>query len=323
MNRWPRARSTARILFSALVAALLVSPVAVAQGSPVDGGAWSALGSNGAGDGAPQRVHALAVSGSDLYVGGYFDNAAGIPEADYVARWNGSAWSALGSNGSGTGRSTDCGPRPRGLRQRPLRRRRASPTPRASPRPTTSPGGTAAPGPPWARTAPATGRSNDPVYALAVSGSDLYVGRQFPNAAGIAEADYVARWDGSAWSALGSDGSGDGALDGAGLRPRGLRHATSTWAVGSPTPRASPRPTTSPGGTAAPGPPWARTAPATGRSTDAVAPSRSPAATSTWAGSSTTPRASPRPTTSPGGTAAPGRPWARTAPATGRSTAAV
>ena len=68
-----------------------------------------------------------------------------------------------------------------------------------------------------------------------------------------------------------------------------------------------------------PGPPWARTAPATGRSPTPSSPSRSPAPTSTWAVTSRTPRASRRPTRSPGGTAARGPPWARTAPATGRS----
>jgi hypothetical protein len=119
-------------------------------------GPWSAVGSGGA---INNLVAAVAVSGSNLYVGGVFTNAAGIEAADYVARWNGNAWSALGSNGSGDG----------------------------------------ALGFGW-------------VDALAVSGSDLYVGGGFTNAAGIETADYVARWSGGAWSALGSNGSGDGAL---------------------------------------------------------------------------------------------------------------
>ncbi|MGH7869616.1 MAG: hypothetical protein ACREP9_18810, partial [Candidatus Dormibacteraceae bacterium] len=41
------------------------------------------------------------------------------------------------------------------------------------------------------------------VYALAVSGSDLYVGGIFTTAGGIA-ATNIAKWDGSSWSALGS-----------------------------------------------------------------------------------------------------------------------
>ena len=49
----------------------------------------SALGSNGAGDGAIYNgsVRALVASGTNVYVGGEFFNAAGIHAADYVARW--------------------------------------------------------------------------------------------------------------------------------------------------------------------------------------------------------------------------------------------
>src|ERR1019366_5230072 len=41
-------------------------------------------------------VSALAVSGSTLYAGGDFSTAGGNPAA-YIAKWNGSSWSALGS----------------------------------------------------------------------------------------------------------------------------------------------------------------------------------------------------------------------------------
>jgi len=46
------------------------------------------------------------------------------------------------------------------------------------------------------------------VFALAVSGSDLYVGRRFTTA-GNAAANYIAKWNGSRWSTLGSGLSGD------------------------------------------------------------------------------------------------------------------
>jgi hypothetical protein len=36
------------------------------------------------------------VSGSDVYVGGVFTDAGGNPNADRIARWDGSAWQALG-----------------------------------------------------------------------------------------------------------------------------------------------------------------------------------------------------------------------------------
>jgi len=42
-------------------------------------------------------VDALALDGSgNLYAGGWFPTAGGVP-ANYIARWDGSAWSALGS----------------------------------------------------------------------------------------------------------------------------------------------------------------------------------------------------------------------------------
>jgi trimeric autotransporter adhesin len=125
------------------------------------GDPWSSIGSNGAGNGALNGgVLAVAVSGADLYVGGLFTNVAGIAEADYVAHWNGVAWSAMGSRGAGLGALTG------------------------------------------------------PASAVAVVGSFVYVGGLFINVANIATADHLARWDGIAWSALGSNGSGDGALNG-------------------------------------------------------------------------------------------------------------
>jgi hypothetical protein len=126
-------------------------------------GSWSALGDDGTGDGALNyAVYAVVVSGGDVYVGGGFTDAAGMATADYVAKWDGSAWSALGDNGVG---ATD-------------------------------------------------GALDGVVSGLAISGTDLFVSGSFGNAGGIATADYVAKWDGTDWSALGDDGAGDGALDG-------------------------------------------------------------------------------------------------------------
>lgn len=46
--------------------------------------------------GANGFVGALAVSGTDVYVGGYFVGIAGV-QANNIAKWNGSSWSTLGS----------------------------------------------------------------------------------------------------------------------------------------------------------------------------------------------------------------------------------
>ena len=71
-------------------------------------GNWSALGSNLAGtDGALSHpimaeVDVIAVSGTDVYVGGCFVDAGGDPTADYIAKWDGTDWSGLGNDGLAT-----------------------------------------------------------------------------------------------------------------------------------------------------------------------------------------------------------------------------
>jgi hypothetical protein len=47
-------------------------------------------------------VRGLTAVGTDVYVGTDANNVAGIPQADHVVRWDGSAWSAVGA-GSGGG----------------------------------------------------------------------------------------------------------------------------------------------------------------------------------------------------------------------------
>lgn len=100
-----------------------------------DGSEWHSLGSGvESNEGLSFDVTSLAVIGSDLFVGGEFQRAGGLP-ANGIARWDGSDWHVL-----------DAGA------QRNVR-------------------------------------------SLAVSGTDLYVGRL----------RVVSRWDGSAWHMLGPD----------------------------------------------------------------------------------------------------------------------
>jgi hypothetical protein len=67
-------------------------------------GKWQALGSGaGPGGGAvTDRVRTVTARGTDVYIGGDFADVAGISQADKIAKWNGSAWSALGANAAGT-----------------------------------------------------------------------------------------------------------------------------------------------------------------------------------------------------------------------------
>ena len=47
------------------------------------------------------------------------------------------------------------------------------------------------------------------------SGTDVYVVGCFKNWAGVAAADYIAKWDGTTWSSLGDNGAGNGAINAA------------------------------------------------------------------------------------------------------------
>jgi hypothetical protein len=47
-------------------------------------------------------VRSLAAHGLNVYVGTDAINIDSIPQADHIAKWNGSAWSAMGSNTAGT-----------------------------------------------------------------------------------------------------------------------------------------------------------------------------------------------------------------------------
>jgi hypothetical protein len=113
-----------------------------------DGSTWSTLGSGIGGDNP--YVYTLAVYDNKLIAGGYFTTAGGV-SANYIASWDGSFWSALGSGMNGYGY----------------------------------------------------------VYALTVYDNKLIAGGEFTTAGGVS-ANYIASWDGSSWSALGS-GMGGGA----------------------------------------------------------------------------------------------------------------
>jgi hypothetical protein len=164
-----------------------------------DGTNWMALGS-GIQNGV---VLALAVSGSDLYAGGRFWTAGGSA-ANSIAKWDGSSWSALGSGLSSPGEFIY------------VSALAVSGNDLYAGGTFTVAGGNAAShiakwnGSSWS--ALGSGIGNVPgefpwLYALAVSGSDLYVGGVFATAGG-SPANTLAKWNGSSWSAVGSGLSG-------------------------------------------------------------------------------------------------------------------
>src|SRR5207247_2333982 len=118
----------------------------------------------------------------------------GVSDTDYVAKWNGSTWSALGQGVDNTVRALalDSGGNLYAGGD------------------FTTAGGISANhvakwnGSTWSKLG--TGMNNgtdNSVYALALdSGGNLYAGGDFTTAGGIS-ANYVAKWNGSTWSALG------------------------------------------------------------------------------------------------------------------------
>jgi hypothetical protein len=149
-------------------------------------------------------VNALAVfddgSGPALYVGGSFSSAGGVP-ATGIARWNGSAWSALGSGVGGSVFALAVHDDGGGLALY------------AGGFFFTDGGGPANfiarwDGASWSPLGPGTDHL---VSTLAVfddgGGSALYAGGFFVTAGGK-PAKKIARWDGSSWSPLGNGMSG-------------------------------------------------------------------------------------------------------------------
>jgi hypothetical protein len=166
-----------------------------------NGSNWSALGSGMGGINFP-IVSALAVSGGMLYAGGNFATADGTA-ATNIAQWNGSSWSALGS---GIG---DIYPSVYALAV-------SGGTLYAGGNFKTAGGNPASNiaqwnGSSWSALGSGLGDTvvSPCVQALAVSGGALYAGGSFRTAGGV-PANYIAQWNGSSWSALGSGMGGSG-----------------------------------------------------------------------------------------------------------------
>ncbi len=158
-----------------------------------NGTAWSTLGTS-PNDGVSSTVDALIASGSNLFVGGAFTTAGSGTTVNRIAKWDGSSWSALGTGMNGNvyalatmgsdlfagGTFTTAG----GTDIRHIARWTGSA---------------------WAAlgTSPNDGVSST-VYALAASSPFLYVGGSFFTAGNAIPVNYVARWNGSSWAALGN-----------------------------------------------------------------------------------------------------------------------
>lgn len=161
-----------------------------------DGTDWQPIPGGLTNPGISGRITVLAVHGSDLYAGGYFTTIDGVT-VNHIARWDGQNWSALGAGVSGDSRVhieaiafrgnevyvggtfTHAG----GIPANNIARwDGTSWFPLGS--------GTSMP----------AGAAPD-VQSLAFYGNDLYAGGSFTHAGGVA-VHHIARWNGTAWSAL-------------------------------------------------------------------------------------------------------------------------
>lgn len=135
-----------------------------------------------------QGADAVLSDGVNLYAGGYFFEAWGIP-AKHIAKWDGAAWSAMGEgldapvkalawDGANLyaagGDPVDSGRHPNYVMKWDGRR--------------------------WTRVGTAM---KGVVYALAWDGSSLYAGGSFYEIE-RSDAKYIARWDGRTWRPLGT-----------------------------------------------------------------------------------------------------------------------
>ncbi|MEW6158168.1 MAG: hypothetical protein AB1813_12090 [Verrucomicrobiota bacterium] len=166
--------------------------IAVNRLAKWNGSTWSALGS-----GVNGTVRALAVSGSDLYVGGSFTTAGGLT-VNRIAKWDGTRWLALGSGMEGQftigfpvvnaltflggelwagGRFTMAG----GVPVHQIAKWNGNT---------------------WSDGSQGLGDFGNIVYSLVVSGGALYAGGGFFSGQSFLSG-CVARWDGSSWSAVG------------------------------------------------------------------------------------------------------------------------
>ncbi len=141
-------------------------------------------------------VYAIAVSGSNVYVGGSFTTVGGI-SANNIARWDGNQWYTLGGG-------------PQNGVSGPVLAITVAGSDLYVGGAFGMAGGAPANniarwnGSTWFPLANGANiGTNNSVATVAVSGSNVYAGGDFTTAGGVS-ASHVARWDGSKWFALGS-----------------------------------------------------------------------------------------------------------------------
>jgi hypothetical protein len=179
----------------------LLSPVALATGP----GGWDHLGHGSTTTTSALNSHVDALNSDNpgiLYVGGAFTNAGGVANADHLAKWNGTAWSAV--NGAVT------------LNGAVDAIAYASGHVYVGGQFTNVAGNTSInylaewTGTAWQSPCAGTNPITAQVAALQIIGNTLYVGGSFANGAGLAAADFLVACDlttGAAHALVATDGA--------------------------------------------------------------------------------------------------------------------
>jgi hypothetical protein len=171
-----------------------------------DGSGWGPV-CNATGAAFGGSVKALQVIGNTLWIGGSFANAAGIASADFLVGCDlttGAPMSTVDADGGINGAVLALAADSNGTLYAGGQFINMSHIAAAD--------HVAAYDGTWhamgAGVSAGAGAVDSYVRALATHGTDVYVGTDSVNVAGIAAADHVAMWNGASWSAIGTDSTG-------------------------------------------------------------------------------------------------------------------
>jgi trimeric autotransporter adhesin len=128
---------------------------------------WHAMGTGITSSGF---ANALATDGTNIYLGGKFTEVGGVANTQFLAKWDGTSWSPVGTGISG-------------------------------------------------------GNVNfNSVNALSYNGGSLYIGSNFENMNNISDADYILKWNGTNYEAVGNSNGYMGAVFDIDFSPSGELH---------------------------------------------------------------------------------------------------
>jgi hypothetical protein len=172
-----------------------------------DGTGWQPFcNSTTSGSAINGNVNALQIIGNTLWVGGSFQNGAGLATADYLLGCDlttGAARSTVANDGDVSGSVYALTADSNGVLYAGGGFINLAGIPEAD-------HVAAYNGSSWSAmgTGPNGRAVDDFVRSLTANGTTVYVGTDAVDVAGIAQADHVARWNGSAWSAVGTNSAG-------------------------------------------------------------------------------------------------------------------